>query len=289
MSLPRFELHEPETFDELFALAARYGDGARYLAGGTALVLLMRAQLLAPAALLALHRLPGLHGITRQNGRLTLGALATHAQLTRSPLLREHVPALADAFGHVATPRIRNAGTVGGNLAHADPHLDPPVALLALGAAAVVRGPEGERRIPLDEFFVGYYETALGPGELVTAVEVPVPGAGVRAAFVKFLSRSADDYATVNVGVALREAAGRVAEARIAVGCLGPTPLRAREAEGLLVGHPLDEERLRRAGEAAAAITMPALDSRGSPDYKRRVTPVIVGRAIRQAWAARRA
>lgn len=288
MSLPRFELHAPDTFDELFALAAGYGEDARYLAGGTALVLLMRAQLLHPPALLALHRLPGLRGIARENGRLRLGALTTHAELARSPVLREHVPVLAEAFAHVATPRIRNVGTVGGNLAHADPHQDPPVALMALGASVVARGPEGERRIPLDELFTGYYETALGPGEVLSAVEVPLPGRDVRTAFIKFLSRSADDYATVNVAVALRAAGGRVAEARIAVGCMGPTPLRAREAEALLVGHVPDDGRLRLAGEAAAAATDPVLDSRGSPAYKRRITPVIVARAVRQAWGTGR-
>jgi len=282
--LPRFELHEPETFDELFALAWRYGEEARYLAGGTALVLLMRAQLLQPAALLALHRLPGIGGITRDSGRLRLGALATHDDLARSPLLRRHAPALAEAFRHVATPRIRHVGTVGGNLAHADPHQDPPVALVALGAAVVARGPKGERRIPVEELFTGYYETVLAPGEVLTAVEVPVPAPDVRTAFVKFLSRSADDYATVNVAVALRESGGRVAEARLAVGCMGPTPIRARDAEALLVGQVPDDARLRAVGEAVVAMTDPALDSRGSPDYKRRITPAIVARAIRQAW-----
>jgi carbon-monoxide dehydrogenase medium subunit len=286
VSLPRFELHEPETFDELFALAARYGEEARYLAGGTALVLLMHAQLLEPGALLALHRLPGLRAIARDDGRLRLGALATHAELAQSALLREHVPALAEAFAHVATPRIRNVGTVGGNLAHADPHQDPPVALMALGAAVVVRGPGGERRIPLDTFFTGFYETALQPGELITAVDVPVPGAGERATFIKFLSRSADDYATVNVAVALREVDGQVAEARIAVGCMGPTPFRVPEAEAVLVGHAPDERRFRQAGEAAVAAAQPMLDSRGSPAYKRRIMPVVVARAARQAWGA---
>ena len=241
MTLPRFAFHEPDTFEELFALAGRYGEDGRYLAGGTALMLLMRAQLLQPAALLALHRLPGLHGITRDDGRVRLGALTTHADAARSPVLREHVPALAEAFRHVATPRIRNVATVGGNLAHADPHQDPPVALLALGASVVVRGPEGERRVPLDELFVDYYETTLRPGEMLTAVEVPVPGPETRSAFVKFLSRSADDYATVNVAVALRAAGGRVTEARIALGCVASTPVRAREAETLLAGHAPDE------------------------------------------------
>lgn len=286
MTLPRFELHEPDTFEELFGLAARYGEEARYLAGGTALVLLMRAQLLHPAALLALHRLPGLRGVAREDGRVRLGALATHAELAGSPVLREHLPALAEAFRHVATPRIRNVGTVGGNLAHADPHQDPPVALLALGAVAVARGPDGERRVPLEALFLDYYETALRAGEVLTAVEVPVPGPDAGTAFVKFLSRSADDYATVNAAVVLRAAGGRVTEARIAVGCVASTPRRAPEAEALLAGHAPDDGRLREVGEAVAAVTDPVLDARGSPAYKRRLTPVIVQRAIRQAWAA---
>lgn len=286
MTLPRFDWHEPDTFEELFALAARYGEDARYVAGGTALVLLMRARLVQPAALLALHRLPGLRDIARADGRLRLGSLATHDALARSSLLREQAPALAQAFAHVATPRIRNVGTVGGNLAHADPHQDPPVALLALDAVAVARGPDGERRIPLDAFFVDAYETALGPGEVLTAVEVPVPGPGAHGAFVKFLARSADDYATVNVAATVRVAGGRVAEARVALGCVASTPLRARAAEALLAGRVPDDALLRQAGEAAAEATAPALDSRGSPAYKRRVTPVVVRRALRRAWDA---
>lgn len=286
MSLPPFEFHAPDSFAELFELRSRYGEDARYLSGGTALVLLMRAQLVQPAALLALGRLPGLREVERVDNLIRIGALNTHAELARSPVLREHLPTLARTFGHVATPRIRNMGTLGGNLAHADPHQDPPVTLMALGARVVARGPDGERRIPLDELFVGYYETSLWPQEVLTAVEIPLAGPERRSAFVKFLARSADDYATANVAVSLHRIDGKVAEARIVIGSMGATPLRARKAEALLVGRAPEQDLLRRVGEAAAAVTDPELDSRGSPEYKRRITPVIVARAIREAWGS---
>jgi carbon-monoxide dehydrogenase medium subunit len=284
MSLPRFDFHEPDSLDALFALRARYGEDARYVSGGTALVLLMRAQLLQPSALLSLRRIPGLTGVTRAPGALRIGAAMTHRDLAASPLLREELPTLSETFAHVATPRVRNIATIGGNLAHANPAQDPPVMLLALGAAVVARGPAGERRIPLDEFFVDYLETALDPTEILTAVEVPVSRPGLGSAYIKYLPRSADNYATVSVAVTLRGLEGRVAEPRIVVGSMGPTPIRAKEAERLLAGEVPEEALLAAVGEAAAAATDPDHDSRGTPEYKRRIAPAIVARAIRQAW-----
>jgi carbon-monoxide dehydrogenase medium subunit len=283
VSLPQFAYHQPEGFEELFDLSARYGEEARYFSGGTALMLLMRAELLQPSALISLARLP-LRGVTREDGVIRIGALTTHTELARSELLRRELPMLADTFAHVATRRIRNVGTVGGNLAHANPHQDPPVSLTALGASVLVRGPRGERRIALDSLFIGYFETSLEPGEVLTAIEVPVPTGGTRATFVKYLPRSADDYATVNVAVVFQSDGERIRNPRIVVGSMGPTPLRAREAERLLDGHPLDDARVREAAQLAISGAEPEHDSRGSPEYKRKVAPVIVSRAIRQAW-----
>jgi carbon-monoxide dehydrogenase medium subunit len=284
MSLPRFAFHEPDSLDELFALRRKYGEEARYISGGTALVLLMRAQLLHPSALLSLRRIPGLSGIGRVDGAIRIGAAMTHAELAASPLIEEAFPTLSETFAHVATPRVRNIATVGGNLAHANPAQDPPVTLRALGASAIALGPSGERRIPLDAFFLGYLETALDPFEVLAAVEVPVPRPGLGSAFIKYLPRSADDYATVSVAVALRRSGDRVAEPRIVIGSMGPTPIRATDAERLLSGQVPDAARLEAVGEAAAAMTDPDHDSRGTPAYKRRIAPVIVARAVRQAW-----
>lgn len=284
MSLPRFEFHDAASYDEAFDFWSRYGEEARYIAGGTALVLLMRAQLLQPAALIGIGGLPGMRGIVRENGVIRIGAATTHAELARSPLLREELPTLADTFSHVATPRVRNVATVGGNLAHANPQQDPPVTLMALDASVIARGPMGERRIALDDFFLGYFESSLEPGEVLTAIEVPIPRHRLGSAFIKYLPRSAEDYATINVAVTLRRNGDRVEDPRIVIGSMGPTPVRAVEAERLLAGHEPDEKQLNLVGAAAAAATDPVLDSRGTPDYKRRIAPVIVARAVRAAW-----
>jgi carbon-monoxide dehydrogenase medium subunit len=284
--LPAFEFHEARSFDEAYDCWGRYGEDARYVSGGTALMVLMRVQMARPAALISIGRLPGMRGVTRESGTIRIGAATPHAELAACELLRRELPVLAETFHHVATPRIRNVGTIGGNLAHAYPSQDPPVTLRALGARVVAQGPGGERRIPLDDFFVGWFETSLRPGEILTAVEVPLPRAGHRAAFIKFLPRSAEDYATVNVAVSLRRESDRVADPRIVIGAMGPTPIRAREAEALVAGQAPDEARLELAGKAAAAATQPLRDSRGSPEYKKRIAPVIVARAIRAAWRA---
>jgi carbon-monoxide dehydrogenase medium subunit len=209
----------------------------------------------------------------------------THTEAARSPLVQAQYPALAETFRHVATPRIRNAGTVGGNLAHGDPHLDPPVTLLALDARVTARSVGGEREIALGDFFRDYYETALAPDELLTQVSVPAVPARSGLAFIKYLPRSQDDYATVDVAVWLRLAEGSnsIEESRIALGSVGPTPLRARDAERLLVGQTLSDELLGEAGELAAQACDPEDDVRGSAAYKRELVKVVVRRAAYQA------
>jgi len=284
MSLPDFSYRDAASFDDAFTMHGRDGADARYFSGGTALMLLMRAGLLHPVSLIGVRGLPGMHGIEHVNGVVRIGASTTHAELAASPLLRELLPTVAETFDHVATRRVRNVGTIGGNLAHANPHQDPPVTLTAFGATAIARGPGGERRISLDDLFVDYFQTSLAPEEILTAIEIPVPPSGSGSAFIKFLPRSADDYATVNVAVWLQRDGDRATAARIVVGSLGATVLRSAEAEALLTGGILDDARLWRASDAAVAAAEPELDSRGTPEYKRRVAPVIVQRAIRAAW-----
>ena len=284
MTLPDFAHHEAATFDEAFALRSRYGNDARYFSGGTALMLLMRAGLLHPAALIGICALPGMRELSVEGGVARIGAAMTHAELARSPQLRQFLPTLAYTFDHVATRRVRNVATVGGNLAHANPHQDPPVTLTAFGAIAIARGPSGERRIALDDLFVDYFQTCLDPDEILTGIEIPTAGTGSGSAFIKYLPRSADDYAAVNVAVCLEREGDRVTSARIAVGSMGPTVLRSAEAEGLLTGGTMNDARVRSASQAAVADADPELDSRGSPEYKRKIAPVIVRRAILAAW-----
>ena len=282
------EYRAPRTVDEALALLGEHGEDARPIAGGTALVTMMRQRLVRPGLLVSLRDVAGLDRIEADNGALRLGALVTHRGAETSPLVRERLPILAETFRRVATVRIRHMATVGGALAHADPNQDPPVTLLALGARVQISGPGGRRETPIDGFFRDYYESALAPGELVTGVTVPVPPAGSGAAFVKFLPRTADDYATVAVTAVVLLDGARCREARIALGSVGVTPLRARAAEAVLAGQPLADGLLAAAGEAAKGEVDPLTDHRGSADYKREMAAVMVRRALTSAWEAAR-
>jgi aerobic carbon-monoxide dehydrogenase medium subunit len=287
-----FEYRAPRALDEALAILREFGDEARAVAGGTALVTMMRQRLVRPACLVSLRDVPGLGRIEATNGVIRVGALVTHRQAEVSPPLGERLPVLAETFRRVATVRIRNMATVGGTLAHADPNQDPPVTLLALGARVQIRRAGADRELPVEGFFRDYYETALEPGELVVGVTVPLLPAAAGASFVKFLPRSADDYATVAAAavVALDTDGERCREARIALGSVATTPLRARAAEAVLTGERLEERVFRAAGEAARGEVDPLTDHRGSAAYKREMTAVMVGRALTQAWeAARRA
>jgi carbon-monoxide dehydrogenase medium subunit len=287
-----FDYRAPRSVDEVLALLAEHGDEARVIAGGTALVTMMRQRLVRPGCLVSLREVEGLGGIEAAKGGVRLGALVTHRDAEVSPLLKERLPVLGDTFHRVATVRIRDMATVGGALAHADPNQDPPVTLLALDASVEIRSASGRRELPLNAFFRDYYETALEPGELVTAVTVPQLPPASGAAYIKFLPRSAEDYATVAVTATVTLEAGgeRCREARIALGSVAPTPRRAAKAEALLRGAALDDRLLRAAGETAQGEVDPLTDHRGSAEYKREMTAVMVGRALSQAWdAARRA
>jgi len=287
-----FEYRAPRGLDEALAVLREHGDDARVVAGGTALVTMMRQHLVRPGCLVSLRDVQGLDRIEATNGALRLGALVTHREAEVSPLVRERLPVLAETFRRVATVRIRHMATIGGALAHADPNQDPPVTLLALGARVEIRGARGHRELPLGEFFRDYYETALEPGELVTAVTVPLLPVASGATFLKFLPRTADDYATVAVAtiVTLEPDGERCREARIALGSVGVTPLRGMAAEAILSGQRLSESLLQAAGEAVKGVVDPLSDHRGSAAYKREMTGVMIGRALTQAWeAARRA
>ena len=287
-----FDYRAPHVLDEALAVLREYGDDARAIAGGTALVTMMRQRLVRPACLVSLRDVPGLGRIEATNGAVRLGALVTHREAEVSPLLQERLPVLAETFRRVGSIRIRHMATVGGALAHADPNQDPPVTLMALGARVEIRRAGNRRELPLEEFFRDYYETALASGELVTAVTVPVLPPASGASFVKFLPRTADDYATVAVAatVTLEPDGERCREARIALGAVGTTPLRARAAEALLPGVRLGESLVRAVGEAAKGEVDPLDDHRGSAAYKREMTAVMVGRCLAQAWDdARRA
>ena len=286
-----FEYAAPRTLDEALAVLREHGDEARVIAGGTALVTMMRQRLVRPSYLVSLREIPGLDRIEAANGGVRIGALVTHREVETSPLVRERIPVLAETFHRVASVRIRHMATVGGALAHADPNQDPPVTLIALGARVEIRGAGGRRELPLEDFFRDYYESALEPGEVVTGVVVPQLPAASGAAYVKFLPRTADDYATVAVAatVSLEADGERCRAARIALGSVGVTPIRARAAEALLTGQRFGADLLQAAGDSVKGAVDPLSDHRGSAAYKREMAAVMLGRALTQAWETARA
>ncbi|MBI4529518.1 MAG: xanthine dehydrogenase family protein subunit M [Deltaproteobacteria bacterium] len=280
-----FEYLTPKSLKEAQADLNKHGTDAKVIAGGTALVIMMKQRLVRPACLISLRSVRGINEIALKDGGLRLGGLATHREVETSVLVRRRWPLLAETYRHVATVRVRNMATVGGGLAHADPNQDPPPSLMVLGARIKASSVSGTREIPIDEFFTDYYETSLRPEEIITEVFVPNPAANSGAAFLKFLPRSADDYATVSAAAVLTMDRSKktFADARIALGSVGTTPIRAREAEALLVGQPVKAEALREAAEKAKQLVDPVSDFRGSAAYKKEMAGVFVRRALEKA------
>jgi carbon-monoxide dehydrogenase medium subunit len=277
-----FDYHAPTSIAETLELLARYGEDAHLMAGGTALVLLMQQGLVQPGHVVGLRNVAELHGIHRlADGGLEIRALTTHRQAERSADVNAYCPALADTFARVATVRIRNQATVGGNLAHADPAQDPPPMLMALNAQAVVYSRTGQRRIPLDKFFVDYFETALQPGEVLVAAELPPLPPGTRLTYKKFLPRTLDDYATVSVAASLRVGPdSRCDFIRVALGAAATVPLRARKVEDALYGQRLNPDTIREGAALVRDEVDPLDDLRGSAGYKREMARVWTERAL---------
>jgi carbon-monoxide dehydrogenase medium subunit len=276
--------HEPATVAEAIRLIDELGDEAKIVAGATALTIMLRQRLIAPSALVSIARLPGLDSIEVRDGELRLGALVRHRDVELSPIVRQHIPVVADAFGVVANVRVRNAATVGGLLAESDYASDPPAVFLALDATVDVEGPGGSRSIPIADFFVAFYETAIAPNELITGIRVPVPPAGTSATYEKFVTRSSEDRPCVGVAAVVRLAAdGTAADLRVAVGAAAETPQRYPDVEATVIGQPLDQERIRAVADAYAGRIEPLDDMRGSAWYRTEMVRVWVRRAIEHA------
>ena len=276
-----WDFHEPRDLTGALQLLATHGEDAHLIAGGTATVLLMRQGLLRPGHVVSLRRIGALAGIARTtDGGLRIGAMATHRDAERSPHVRAFSPALANAFASVATIRIRNQATVGGNLAHADPAQDPPPMLAALGASVTAVSPRGERTIAVEDLAVDHFTTSLAADEIITEVTVPALASRTRATYLKFLPRTADDYATVSVAAVLRLQEGVVTTARVVLGAVGPTPIRARKVEAALMGERPTSERVARAAAVVRDEVDPLDDYRGSSSYKREMAAVWTARAL---------
>jgi carbon-monoxide dehydrogenase medium subunit len=278
-----FELLEPRTLREAAGLLASADPSVRPIAGGTAVMLMMKMGVLRPARLVSLRSVETRYSeIGATDGELRIGALATLALLERSPEVKSRAPVVARALKTLANVRVRNVATVGGHLAHADPHMDLPPVLFALGASVVLVGPAGERTLPLEKLYAGYLETTLGHGELIAEVRVPAQGPR-RAAYLKCTTRSADDWPALGVAVVLDADGAAVRDGRIVIGAATDTPARLVNAEKVLRGARVDDAVLRRAGDAAASEAAVIGDQHGSAAYKRELVRVYVARTIRAA------
>jgi aerobic carbon-monoxide dehydrogenase medium subunit len=282
----RFEYFAPTTLDEALEILGRYEDGdAKVLAGGMSLIPVMKLRFAAPRALVDINRIGGLDTLAEEGGRLRIGALVRHKTCERSELLRGKYGALGDAAPLISDPIVRNLGTVAGSLAHADPQGDWGSAMLAVRAEVVARSAEGERIIPIDELLLGPFMTSLRPTEIVTEVRVPDPGARAAGTYLK-LERKVGDFATVGVAVHVAMANGVVDQAGIGLTAVGPTNLRAEEAEQALADRPLDDEAIDEAARLAAEEAQPYDDLRGTAEYKRNTVRVFTSRALRKAAEA---
>jgi len=283
-----FSYLEPSNLDEALGLLAEHGDAAKLIAGGTGIINFMKQRLVRPRFVIGLRALRSLADVRKDDG-LAIGALATLQSLATSEMVRSAAPLLAEACGHVATVRIRCMATIGGAMAHADPNLDTPPALIAMDGRIVAHSPRGERTIPSDGFFTGYYTSVLAPDEIVTGIVIPRQPAGSGAAFCKFLPATQDDYATVSVAarVALN-GDDAITEARIALGAAAMVPVRARAVEAALAGKAADDEAIREASSLVLETIDPIADFRGSAEYKRKMAVVHVRRALAEAAARAR-
>jgi aerobic carbon-monoxide dehydrogenase medium subunit len=282
--LRRFRLEEPESVAEVSELLAQFGESAKVYAGGTELLLAMKEGLVQYERLINVKTVKGLNEVIPDNGTIRIGALCTHHQLETSPLVKQKLPALARTEQNVANVRVRQVGTLGGNLCFAEPHADPGILLMALGAKMVAQQSTSRREITAEEFFVDAYETCLGADEVLTEIRVPVPEAKSGVAYLKFgyLERP-----SVGVAIALRiDADGKsIEDAKIAVGCAGPAPKRVSESEGLIKGKSVDEAKtnLLKAGEIAGRAAQAISDLHGSQEYKEHIIGVLLKRAFQNA------
>ena len=277
--LKRFRLEEPESAAEVSELLGRFGDSAKIYAGGTELLLAMKEGLVQYERLINVKKLKGLSEIAGENGTIRIGALCTHHQLETSPLLQQKLASLVKLEQNVANVRVRQAGSIGGNLCFAEPHADPGTLLMALGAKMIAEKSSGKREITAEDFFVDAYETSLQADELLTEIRLPTPGANSRSAYLKFgyLERP-----SVGVAVALTLDGAIVNDVKIAVGCAGPAPKRVVEAEILLNSKAKDEATrlLPQAGAIAGRASDAISDLHGAQDYKEHIVGVLLKRAF---------
>jgi carbon-monoxide dehydrogenase medium subunit len=269
--------------EEALELLTKHGEDAKLLAGGHSLIPAMKLRLSSPRTLIDLGTVPGLRGARLDGNTLAIGALTVHTDVALAELVQKHLPGLADAASVIGDLQVRNRGTIGGSIAHADPGADFPVILTALNASFVLQSTSGSRSVAADDFFIDFYTTAIKPNEVLTEIRVPLPTSGSGTAYVK-LPHPASGYVVVSAGVLItRQASGSCALARVVLGGLGSGPIRAVATETELQGKPLAPEGIAAAAAKAAEETDPEGDTYASAEYKRHVATVYARRAIEAA------
>ena len=269
--------------EEALELVAKHAEDGKLLAGGHSLIPAMKLRLQSPRTLIDLGTVPGLRGVRQDTAELVIGALTVHADVAASELVRKHLPGLAEAASVIGDVQVRNRGTIGGSVAHADPAADLPVILTALNATFVAQSPTGTRTIGVDDFFTDFYTTALNANEILTEIRIPIPSSGTGTAYAK-LPHPASGYVVVSAAVLItRHASGTCTSARIAIGGLGSGPLRAIPAEMELQGKPLTSQVIAAAAAKAAEETDPVEDAYASTEYKQHVATVYARKAIEAA------
>ena len=282
MKPPPFAYHAPTQLDEALALLERYGDDAKVLAGGQSLIPLLNFRLSYPSALIDINRVADLSYLRQENGQVRIGALTRQRTVEFSELVRRQLPLLYEATTLVGHLPIRTRGTIGGSLAHADPAAEYPTVALVLDAELILQGPSGQRSISAEEFFVSYLTTALAPNEIVTAIRFsPTPPTSGWA--FEEVARRHGDFALVGVAGVIDAEGEQCRTARLAAAGVGPTPIRLRAAEDILVQEGVTEQSIQRAAAKAAELVEPDSDIHASVDFRRHLTEVLTRRAIQRA------
>ena len=282
-----FEYHRPASLSDAVALLGRLDSDARLIAGGHSLIPMMKLRLAMPTHLIDLAGVAELKGVRIEGGDIVIGPMTTQHDIIASSVLAEHAPILRETAEVIADPQVRYVGTIGGNVANGDPGNDMPALMMTLAATYVLRGPDGERRVAAREYYLGLYETAARPGEVLAAIRIPKPPAGHGFAYEK-LKRKVGDYATAAAAVILTVANGRVATCAIGLTNVAQTALLANDAAAAVIGSALDKPALARASAAATAAASPAEDGRGSAEYRARMAGVMTARALARAFARAR-
>ena len=280
----QFEYHKASTVKEALDLLGKYKDEAKLLAGGHSLLPAMKLRLAQPKHLIDIGKVSGLSGVKEEGGTLVIGAMTTHYAIESSALLKNKCPLLPEVAGHIGDPMVRNMGTIGGSLAHADPAADWPAAAIALNADLVAEGPKGKRTIKADDFFKGLLTTALADDEILTEIRVPAAAANVKSAYVKF-PHPASRFAVVGVAAVLTMDGGKVSKASIGITGAGSKAVRAKGVEAAITGKAADAASIQAAAEKGADGVDVQPDLQGSEEYKKHLLKVFSKRAIEAAAA----